>query len=231
MCDAPLPPRDQSDTFLYAKHPRRFNSDGTQHDQYYGFSNRDIPYCGIKRSSSTFITPLSIVIDLDNTLIFASTSPVTISDFVIKILVAPGKYESCFVHKRPDLEQFLSDISKIANLYLYTASTREYCEQILSNIDPFGKYFKKVLCREDCIQDSNGSYIKDISKLKLDCTRTLIIDNDRFAYGKEKVNSNLLPIIPYFGDYKDCELSKMFRLITSYSNAKDVRAYIMQRNP
>ncbi len=52
------------------------------------------------------------------------------------------------MHKRPHLEYFLSELIKIADVHLFTASKKEYAEQILSVLDPTKLIFKKRLFRE-----------------------------------------------------------------------------------
>ena len=92
------------------------------------------------RSSSIPMTKLTVCLDLDNTLVYSTISAPIISDFIIRV-----DNEVIYVTKRPLLDAFLSGLSQMADLYLFTSSKEEYATQILENIDPFDIYFKKVL--------------------------------------------------------------------------------------
>ena len=179
----------------------------------------------IKRSNSAVNDPLSIVLDLDHTLITSSVTPPDISDFIIYADGCQLK-ETYYVQKRPFLEKFLSSISHLGKMYIYTAAKRDYTEQILQYIDPVGKYFQKVFCREDCREIEDGKFVKNIQMIQSALTRTVIIDDDKSAFGIN--NTNLLRITPYYGNYKDRELEKFEQIIKRLSYMDDVRPFIAQ---
>lgn len=206
--------------------PRRSNSQVTSLNNSYSYDY--IKYRSILRStSSSTSSPLNLIFDLDNTLIYSSTQPFSLSDFAIT-LNDTENYEVIYILKRPHLDDFLSYLTRFSTLYLYTTATREYTKQILNNIDPLGTYFKKVFCREDCTNDGNNNYIKDISKCNTDLSRTIIIDNNPAAYGPKETNPNLIPIFPFHGNSNDRELTKMLKLLEKYTFVDDVRKSIIQ---
>lgn len=52
--------------------------------------------------------------------------------------------------RRPDLRQFLSEITKLYELHIYTMGTRNYAEAVAKEIDPDKKYFKeRILSRDE----------------------------------------------------------------------------------
>ncbi len=74
---------------------------------------------------------LEVVLDLDNTLIHSvTTCPLTSEANYFRIR------DGIFVYKRPHLEFFLSELVKIAEVSLFTASKKDYADQILAIIDP-----------------------------------------------------------------------------------------------
>lgn len=204
------------------KAPHRSNSLTDSINNSYDY----IKYRSIQRSTSNS-RPLYLIIDLDNTLIYSSAQPFSVSDFIIT-LNNSDSYESFYILKRPHLDDFLSYLTKFSTLYLYTTATRDYANQVLRHIDPLGTYFKKVFCREDCIKEGNGVYIKDVSKCNTDLSRTIIIDNNPRAFGSNEKNPNLIPIFPFHGSSKDRELTKLVRLLENYSYIDDVRKSIIQ---
>lgn len=52
------------------------------------------------------------------------------------------------MYKRPCLDLFLFEVSKIADVHLFTASIKEYADQIISELDPQKCIFVKKLYRD-----------------------------------------------------------------------------------
>ncbi|OHT10722.1 hypothetical protein TRFO_19953 [Tritrichomonas foetus] len=165
---------------------------------------------------------LTVILDLDNTLIFSkyAKSSTTLSDFLITIN-ENGHYVDIAVNKRPKLDYFLSTLSKIATLFLFTAASRDYAEEILSQIDPFNIYFEKVFTREDCKLTSEGIYKKDYSKCITNFSRTIIIDDIPTNFIDYKDNG--LPIAPFKGQTMDNELNRIIQIISVLNTVPDVR--------
>ena len=89
---------------------------------------------------------LTVILDLDNTLIssFIFNPNSCICDFLFP-LQEESKMSMIGVIKRPNVDSFLMTLSSFATIYLFTSAEREYASKIISQIDPIGKYFKKVL--------------------------------------------------------------------------------------
>lgn len=207
--------------------PRRSNSQGNPINT--SFSYDYVKYQSMKRSPSASSQPLFLVIDLDHTLIYSSNKPFEMSDFVFTVSDSDN-VETFYILKRPQLDLFLSLLIKFSTIYLYTTARRDYTTQILHNIDPMGKYFKRVFCREDCIMEGDNNFIKDISICNTDLRRTVIIDNNPNAYGTKEKHPNLLPISPFLGSSKDKELTKILHILKDYTYVDDVRTFIGQDN-
>ena len=78
---------------------------------------------------------------------------------------------------RPLLDAFLDDMSKLFEIWVWTASDRAYAEYALDIIVPGCKHIKKVLTSEYCIVN-NGCYIKDIRIFEgMNMNKIIIVDN------------------------------------------------------
>lgn len=79
------------------------------------------------------------------------------------------------VHERAYVSEFLSRMSKLFELVIFTAGTKAYADNIIDSIDPehcvsFRLYRNHITLHE-------GAPIKDLSQLGRDLNRTIIIDN------------------------------------------------------
>lgn len=198
----------------YAEAPRRYASDPVPNIKNAYYTK------GIKKAVSYSQIPLTVVLDLDNTMVFTSNKPFKLSDFVIMVPIESG-YQKLYVVKRPYLDQFLNKLSKVANLYLFSAGEKVYVDQVVQNIDPFGNLFKKIYYRDSCKKDSNGFYIKDLSVLGTPLERTILVDDSVASFGQ--FTSNGIKISPYHGEVSDNELSKILEIIQGLTALTDIR--------
>jgi CTD small phosphatase-like protein 2 len=92
---------------------------------------------------------LTVVLDLDETLVHAAMSPKEGFDDLISLDEGhlPSKL---YVGRRPQLMQFLSTASQLFELVLFTASHPSYAHQLLDLIDPGKRFLKYRLTREAC---------------------------------------------------------------------------------
>lgn len=134
---------------------------------------------------------LSLVLDLDHTLIHATDDPraaavidhspegvdlSSISSFSLR----PHPYcilDKMHVKLRPYLFEFLSRCSKLFELHIYTMGSRPYADRIAQLIDPDKRLFRgRITSREDF--DEGRSNQKNISRLfPCDDSMVLIIDD------------------------------------------------------
>ena len=157
---------------------------------------------------------LHFVLDLDNTLICAQRKKTKKPAFEINI-----DNEHYYVYKRPGLDRFLLELFIHAkSVSIWTAATKEYCNQIVKNIftDSERKKLKFIWSRNKTVNKSGMFYLKDMSKVfshfgPMNKSNTLLIDDnpDHMTLSA----NNMLRIKPWNGSNGDRELSKIIRLL------------------
>ena len=163
-----------------------------------------------------------LILDLDETLVHSGFNPFTRkSDISIKIDV-DGKIHTVNVLKRPHVDEFLNEISKYFEVYIFTASMEEYASPVIDIIDK-NKMVRGKFFRQDCIF-SDGLYIKNLKKAGNDLKDIIIIDNNPGSYATNEENG--IPIKTWYDDLNDNELIKLIPLLKYLSEVNDVRNII-----
>ncbi|CEG48676.1 TFIIF-interacting CTD phosphatases, including NLI-interacting factor [Plasmopara halstedii] len=141
---------------------------------------------------------LSLVLDLDHTLLHA----VRVDDVTEKIIQSddiyfffiPGLAQQHVVKLRPGLADFLTNLSALYDLFIYTHGTRLYAEQIVKIIDPHETYFKNRIVARTDIPDMPH---KSLKLLFPSCNDSMILVlDDRIDVWKEN-EGNVFLIEPY----------------------------------
>ena len=136
------------------------------------------------------------------------------------------------MHLRPGLENFLDVIKEYYEIIVFTSGTRDYADMVLDVIEhkKQKKFFSGRLYREHTTRIGK-KYIKDLSKLGRDLSRTLIVDNLPQSFKFQHENGIL--ISSFYADENDkkddralIELQKI--LIKIYEDKKDVRLSILK---
>ena len=124
---------------------------------------------------------------------------------------------------RPGLFQFLDFINKYFEVFIYTASYKNYADTIIDYIEKDKKYFSLRLYRENCIYLKPGIYIKDLRIIKeRELKDMIIIDNSLFSFANQLDNGIL--VTSFFNDLNDSFLLNLINYLHYYIlNAYDVR--------
>ena len=170
----------------------------------------------------------TLILDLDETLVHSSFHPLYVEgdliqpDIFFTILFERKTYD-VYVLKRPYIKEFLNKMSKIYNIYIFTASIKEYASPLLLKLDE-KKLVSKALFRENCTLSKDNKYIKDLHILEEDLKNVILIDNNPNSYRYNKCNG--IPIKTWHFDKSDKELIKIIPFLTFLALVDDVREYI-----
>ncbi|EAU35124.1 conserved hypothetical protein [Aspergillus terreus NIH2624] len=152
---------------------------------------------------------LSLVVDLDQTIIHATVDPTVgewmedkenpnhqaLSDVRAFQLVDDGPgMRGCwyYVKLRPGLETFLENVAELFELHIYTMGTRAYAQHIASIIDPDRKLFgDRILSRDE----SGSLTAKNLHRLFPVDTKMVVIIDDRGDVWRW--SPNLIKVSPY----------------------------------
>jgi len=86
---------------------------------------------------------MTLVLDLDETLVHCSSEVMKGADFVFPVRFRGVIYQ-VYVRKRPHFEEFLKKCSQMFEVIVFTASEKAYADRLLNIIDPNGQYIQYV---------------------------------------------------------------------------------------
>jgi CTD small phosphatase-like protein 2 len=165
----------------------------------------------------------TLILDLDETLIHADFAKRYKNyDHLISF-----KFEeqivSVGIFIRPGLKEFLKRLSQIFEIFIFTASKKEYADACIDIIDPEKKIFKHKLYRDSCIPINNKTYIKDLRIFVNRKQENLIlVDNSFYSFSNQPKNGVL--INSYYNDPNDRELYNLINYLENYLNpSEDIR--------
>lgn len=164
---------------------------------------------------------VTLVLDLDETLVHSEMTPITNPDHIFKIRLNHDLY-NIYVAYRPGLLAFLQTVCSAFEVVIFTASMRAYAEQVLKALDPQYRLRYKFY-RESCVE-VKGNYVKDLRLLGRDLAQVVIIDNSEPAFYCQPENGILIP--SWFNDQNDRELEKLFPVLEGLRNSQDVREFL-----
>lgn len=169
-----------------------------------------------------------LILDIDETLLHATVQPLEHSpDCRI------GPY---VVYLRPYLAEFLEQTSQLFKLALWSSSSPDYVEAIVSQIIPASVSLEFAWSRDRCITRFDPEwqsyyYVKDLRKVKrcgYDLNHTLIVDDT--SRKVERNYGNAIYVTPWFGDDRqDNELRRLAAYLPKLCEVPNLRR-IEKRN-
>lgn len=173
--------------------------------------------CLLPPQDNKDMNKITLVLDIDETLICSSLSPTPGTDFHFSLSNQISSYD-IYVSIRPGLKEFLHTLSKYYEMVSFTSSNKPYADQILDHIDPTKK-IKYRLYRESCTT-FNGSFVKDLSKLGRDLKKVIIVDNSPTCYMLQPYNA--IAISDWTGNVDDKELLEICDFLVKNHQCKNV---------
>jgi Dullard-like phosphatase family protein len=128
------------------------------------------------------------------------------------------------VHKRPGLDAFLEEASSFCNLAVFTAGTEDYGRTLLDLLDPCGRMSLRLF-RDSCSM-IDGLFLKDLSKVKGELSRVVLIDNSPVSMLLQPDNSIL--VSSFYTDREDNALYKLLPILRELHHMDDVRPYLVK---
>lgn len=189
------------------------------------FIRNFLDFTEIPQESSRETKSVTLVLDLDETLVHSSLEQCKDADFSFQV-VSSLKEHTVYVKERPYLRAFLEKVSEMFDIVIFTASQSIYAKQLVDILDPDGKMISRRAYRDSCIF-TDGSYTKDLTVLGVDLAKIVIIDNSPQVF-RLQVN-NGIPIKSWFDDPSDCALISLLPFLESLLHVEDVRPIIANR--
>ena len=126
--------------------------------------------------------------------------------------------------KRPCLDDFMERVGQRFEIVVFTASLGKYADPLLDWLDR--KHVIRWRLFRDACQPWEGNYVKDLSHLGRDLSKTIIIDNSPHSYCFQP--NNALPIGTFIDDMEDKELLRLLPRLHQLECVSDVRTLLSQ---
>ena len=154
---------------------------------------------------------LSLVLDLDETLINTAREPyiVTAKELTEEVHKAASEdkhteikpnevhelpsHRNHFTKLRPGVEAFLAAASQLCELNIFTKGGREYAADIAKILDPERLYFRdRIISAAEC-----GGTVKNLRRQYPVPDRMVVILDDRFDVWETSNPHNVIRVVPY----------------------------------
>lgn len=189
---------------------------------------------------------LTVVLDLDETLVCAyetSSLPPTLCtqateaglkwfelECVSSDKEVDGKPKISYVtvFERPGLHEFLEQLSRFADLILFTAGLEGYARPLVDRIDADNR-FSRRLYRPSTTSTEYRDHVKDLSCISQDLCRVVIVDNNPFSFLLQPLNG--IPCVPFSAGqpHDDQLLTVLLPLLKHLSIQDDVRPALYEK--
>ncbi|KAJ1490977.1 HAD-like domain-containing protein [Baffinella frigidus] len=142
---------------------------------------------------------VTLILDLDETLVHSSFKPVPNSDWIVPVEV-DGIVHRVFVCKRPGLDYFMHRVAELFEVVVFTASLDKYANPVLDLLERAApNTVHHRLFREACVF-THGALVKDLTR----------------------VPENAIPISSWFDELDDTQLPLLLPWLERLSYQDDV---------
>lgn len=170
------------------------------------------PFASAKMYIFDNLVPCTVVLDLDETLIHCNETLTIPFDVKLNIKFPTGEKIDAGVNIRPHANYFLQELAKVCEVIVFTASHECYANVVLDYLDPKQELISHRLFRDHCWQTEEGVYVKDLRVLKnRSLDSVVLVDNAAYSYFFQLENG--IPILPYYDDKNDKELSHLLKYL------------------
>jgi len=171
----------------------------------------------------------TLVLDMDETLIHFVYRNKNIKNMITYDMIEQNDLNQLGMFLlRPYTKYFFEKLKNLYEIIIFTNGIKEYCDKILSLIDPNLEYIKFRLFRKHSISKDNDIKIKDLSLLGRDLSKIIIIANSAKNYKLQEDNG--LPISSWKGDVNDTALKNLLPILKNIAenDVQDVRKIIVK---
>lgn len=157
----------------------------------------------------------TLVLDLDETLIHSEFNPRRADMYVP--MTMDGVDYTAYVMKRPGCEEFLRKATQLFDVVVWTASLECYAGGVIDQLEKLSGCGRLPrMYRESCTK-LNGSYVKDLSKLRAPLADVVIIDNSPHVAALNR--RNLVHIENFYEDKSDRHLYDLLPWLDTLAGA------------
>ncbi len=162
-----------------------------------------------------------LILDIDETLLHSSEEP----------LACPCDFQvfSYYVHKRPHLDRFLTQVMEWFDVAVWSSSGESYAALVVRQVFEAPARLKFVWARNRCThhvdEETHEAYWrKDLKKVKrvgYALERVLVIDDSPEKHARSY--GNLVRVTPFAGDPADTELADLLPVLDWLRTVENVR--------
>ena len=164
----------------------------SENDNYNSITIKSVkvPFLSQLKNDENYI--LTIILDLDGTLIYDQNIEVNYEEEEEEDDEDNKHQKNNDIILRPRLFEFLDKLLELkCELIIFTSSVKQRADEVINIIEKNKRYFNGRLCREHCTL-MGAAYVKDISKLGRNLSKTIIIDNDLGCFYLQQENGILI---------------------------------------
>ena len=150
----------------------------------------------------------TLVLDLDNTLVYT-------------VFTERSSEQQAEISIRPFAVKLLETMSKLYEIVLFTAGSKEYANMVRKCLDPSGRLVSRVLGSSSCFLTKEGYLVKDLRIFSDRYLKNIaIVDDQVTSFAFQLMNG--IPVNPYFGEEEDDELFFLIEYLQDLAAADDV---------